>query len=66
MINFLKSKWVQIIAWCCLFIGIVILFVTGTTQDIITEAQCLVVAIVQSIGALVAFIASIFDKGESA
>ena len=56
MKNWLNQKWVQIMAWCFIIAGTVVLLLTGTSAAEIAKVPALVAGIISAIGILIVFI----------
>ena len=56
MKNWLSQKWVQIMAWCFIIAGTVVLLLTGTSAAEIAKVPALVAGIISAIGILIVFI----------
>lgn len=56
MKNWLNQKWVQIMAWCFIIAGTVVLLLTGTSAAEIAKVPVLVAGIISAIGILIVFI----------
>ena len=56
MKNWLNQKWVQIMAWCFIVAGTVVLILGGTVAEEIAKVPALVAGIISAIGILIVFI----------
>jgi hypothetical protein len=66
MKNWLNQKWVQIVAWCLIIAGTLVLLLGGVAAGEIAKVPALVAGILSAIGLLVVFIKKMITPTDKA
>lgn len=66
MKNWLNQKWVQIVAWCFIIAGTLVLLLGGVAAGEIAKVPALVAGILSAIGLLVVFIKKMITPTDKA
>lgn len=66
MKNFFKNIWVQVVAWCFIIIGTLVLIFGGTSVENIVKVPEYVVGIAEAVGLLIVFIKKMLTKKDTA
>lgn len=62
MKNFLNQKWIKIVSWIMIVIGIIVQILNGVSVVEINEVVEMIFGIVQAIGLLIIAIGKLFQK----
>lgn len=65
MKDFFNKLWVQVMAWCFIIIGTLVLILGGTDVGDIVKVPTLVFGIVEAVGILIVFIRKLLRKKDS-